>query len=1267
MTKKLGGLLAIGGVALVTTAQAVVMVFTENPWTELEVFPRAEIAASNQTLTVDGDLVDWNPAAFYHFYNNELVKDEFALRVAFAYDERGLWFAARFTDRNPLLNKTRPAVNPTEAWDGDSFQFRLTEILKPQLRDKSGNIALLTIWYDTEGRQPAVHLGYGMDMHDNVVLAGTESGLQMRAVDAGYVVEGFFTYEQLRQKPPLPGGQWRLQVQGNFSGPDGKAVHVVYDCFTKPVSFFRDPSGWGYAAFVKPGETAARLAAKARAEKRKRPAAGSVGIALPFEYQNPAAGFVSLAVRNAAGQIVRTLRMKSAQPAGVVRDTWDGLDDNGQPAPTGAYTIHGISHPGIQSRFITSVHNSGTPPWQGADSSSQWGGDHQPAVAVATDETGNAYFVWDAAEKGHDLIKVNRDGRKVWGVNSPWRDQLIAVAHEAGRVYVANSGGAGSVAVYDAATGNRQLFADGSSLVNVSTNVTRGFGTLSDITIGAGHLFAALPKEDSVRVFALATMTPVTTLSVAQPVALAWNEKTRSLHVISSNALVVVDEPLGKTPRARTLVTGLDEPRGLAVDGAGVSWVAVRGKSQQVRGFDSAGKPVGTVGKPGGRPRVGRYDPAGMLQPAGIAADGAGRLWVAEQDLLPSRQSLWDLKTGRLVQEFFGGGKYAPMMAPDPAAPENVFIHNTRFVVDYDTGSVTPAATVYRADHVPDTLLGAEYRYAFMGQTFQFATFAGKKLAYDGHGGVYAAAAEVLRPLLHIGNAFRGLPGLEGRKMGRDMYPGFGTVWCDHNGDGRFSVDEVRLLEGVNLLPNIVSFGGTFFPGAKFIAGQKIFAPAGLDAHGAPQYPEPEDAPPILTGEGPMRDVKVRVDVWPSLKDDWRSFYAIAAAGGTARAGDGKTDGIYKFTPTGEILWRYAPVSVGFGLTKNLSKPGELFGALRILGLIEQPVAHGGEIIGIMCYRGYAGFLTEDGLFIDHFGSDVGYGPAADYNTLFIESFNGYFFRHARTGKVYLFTGATDGRIIELTGWEQVRRLAPVELAVSAEQHAAAVQAVAAATRGEEVVTTLRVVASAGAPATIAFGDGREARVSLSWTAEHLTARFEVEDPSPWQNASKDWRYDFKGGDAVDIQLGADRKVGKDFLPGDVRVVIAPDDGPTGFNAVALWKRVPPGLTAEPWTYRSPVAEETFERVALLKNVRLDVTKTATGYVAEVTIPWNELHVRPAAGQKWRGDLGVLLSDQSGTRTVLRRYLFNKDTNIVDDVPAESRLAPANWGRLEFE
>ena len=95
--------------------------------------------------------------------------------------------------------------------------------------------------------------------------------------------------------------------------------------------------------------------------------------------------------------------------------------------------------------------------------------------------------------------------------------------------------------------------------------------------------------------------------------------------------------------------------------------------------------------------------------------------------------------------------------------------------------------------------------------------------------------------------------------------------------------------------------------------------------------------------------------------------------------------------------------------------------------------------------------------------------------------------------------------------------------------------------------------------------------------------------------------------------------------------------------------------------------EVPFERVALLPGAACAVEKTGAGYVAKVSVPWKELGLTaPAGGATLRGDVGVLVSDDGGQRTVLRRFLFNQNTAITMDAPTEAEIEPQYWGLLKF-
>jgi hypothetical protein len=137
--------------------------------------------------------------------------------------------------------------------------------------------------------------------------------------------------------------------------------------------------------------------------------------------------------------------------------------------------------------------------------------------------------------------------------------------------------------------------------------------------------------------------------------------------------------------------------------------------------------------------------------------------------------------------------------------------------------------------------------------------------------------------------------------------------------------------------------------------------------------------------------------------------------------------------------------------------------------------------------------------------------------------------------------------------------------------------------------------------------------------------------------------------------------------PGDVRIVIAPAANEKGFVAFGMWPKVAGGVAKEPQLYKSPVREVPFERVALLPGAECAIEKTGTGYVAKVSVPWKELGLTaPAGGATLRGDVGVLVSDDGGQRTVLRRFLFNQNTAITMDAPTEAEIEPQYWGLLKF-
>ena len=1285
----------------------------------MNIFPLQAVAPQS---VIDGQLDDWSSEAFVTLYPDPDLLETFAMRIAFAYDAQGLLLAARFTDLSPLINHNDPTVDPFRGWNGDALQFRAISDAKfskpfPAAELNSGHIAHMTMWLFTDRNEPVFDVRYGMDFHGTQTYTDKDSGFVFSKGDKYWTMEGRIPWSRLGAAGmPQPGDSWFMTLQALFGNAEGTLQHNFFECISSPGFHYQRPDGWGQGYFVRADEVQERIAQqKAFAARRLAremsddPDAHTIAV----RYTNPQAGFVSLAICNAQGQIIRTLLTKAKRDVGEQSELWNGLDDNGKPAPAGEYLLKALTHPGITGKVIASVHNSGQPAWVNADDTGGWGSDHSPPIDVVSGPDGESYLMWTFNEGGSFLIRVDATGRKSWGADISWGDfngGATSLAYDTGAdgkgvLYVAKDGlnagkGYGGLFAFSAETGRRVNFLNGKGIMPISdwnAEMTAGTadtapswermpagrysaadvgGNLLGLAVTADRLYAAYYYQNKVVAYDKTTFEAKETYPVPRPSQLEYDAARQRLYVVSGATVAYLN--LAKDGALTPFLTeGIEYPFGLALDKDGNLFVSVRGLQMQVRAYTPAGKFLRAIGKTGGRAWEGKYDPKGMLMPSGISIDARGQLWVMEMDETPKRQSLWNARSGKLIKEFFGSAAYSPMMAPDPEMPEHVYIHNTRFIVDYKKGTVKPDATVYRAGLHGPSLAGPLAGYGFMGATFQVQRIGKTKYAFDGHGGVYAMAKDRFIPLLYMGGAQSAFPALESSK---NEYPwNTAFTWRDANGDGLVQQTEVQKHSGMTLPNNIAQFGAAFFPGGGIIKGRRIFLPTGVDAQGIPVYPDPKVAEPIITSTGPMTAYSNWMDVWPSLSSDWKEYYAIASLPrGGAMDGAGM-DGIYRFDREGNIRWRYGRTVVFFGLKAPLAKDGDLYGALRILGQVQLPKEQGGEIVGIGVYRGYYAFLTEDGLYVDRFGHENGRGPLPDYDTFFIENFSGYFFQHPKTKKIYLFGGTQEGRIIELQGWEKIRRINPGTVTVTADDVIAVEESLARRTDKEKLISITIAAATPvidGAaddwpkPVTLDLGERQTAAVGLAYDATNLYALFNVPDESPWKNASKDWRFLFKGGDYVDIQLGVPNPI-KDAprtaQPGDVRVMIGPGEN-GAFTVVGMWTKVPAGMAQDPMLYKSPVAEENFERVALLTDVTVKLQPTEKGYLLEAAIPWAALGMAPPAkGAKLQGDFGVIFSDKAGAQAIRRVYLFNKDTGVVNDIPSEVRVVTPNWGEVIFE
>ena len=187
-----------------------------------------------------------------------------------------------------------------------------------------------------------------------------------------------------------------------------------------------------------------------------------------------------------------------------------------------------------------------------------------------------------------------------------------------------------------------------------------------------------------------------------------------------------------------------------------------------------------------------------------------------------------------------------------------------------------------------------------------------------------------------------------------------------------------------------------------------------------------------------------------------------------------------------------------------------------------------------------------------------------------------------------------------------------------------------------------------------------DVRGALAVAGDRLFAAFRTGDANLLRNSGEMANALFKTGGALDLMIGADAnadaKRGKPAV-GDSRLLVTRVKNKT---TALLYRAVVPGTT-EPVPFSSPWRTITLDRV---EDVSAQVQLAGTNGNFEISIPLATLGLKPQAGQKLKGDLGILRGN--GFQTVQRVYWSNKASGIVADVPSEAELTPKLWGRLEF-
>ncbi|NQZ68189.1 MAG: PQQ-binding-like beta-propeller repeat protein, partial [Lentisphaeria bacterium] len=1205
-------------------------------------------------VKVDGKIDDWDlSGGIFACSDAEVLREKVGTWVHLMYDKDNLYILSRWIDETPRNNPGSTAGDL--GFQGDCLQVR---IITDRLKSKE-RISQISAWFGNKNKKHVIGIDFKRYAKPANAQGGYKDAQKHGAKQAfGSVVKGKSYVQEMalpwailtKDKQSLKAGDsFIITVEPNFTaGVNGRIT--IKDIFRPGVPIdrvftFMGDGCWGKAKLLSKGNVKPQAVRLSDAREfsvkmvKGQPVVDWKGLVKSnklqghkeINYTLPVDGFVSMHIKNSRGEVIRQLLTNHKRAKGKQTTRWDGLttkflfqdkrfDNLGDPLPPGKYSWSGIYHTGIGIEWRGWASNGGIVPWDSADAKGNWGGDHGVPSSVVVDKS-KVYLGWTGAEAGKGLVAVDLDGKTQWLHKRGGIGGAPYTALDNGIVYCVNGK---TIFRLDVEKGNYSEWkgSDASDIDVTKLGLPAG---ITGLSAGNGKVYISYTKQGLIAVIDGRTGKLIKKLKLRSP-TYTLPMKDTLIYVSSGNSVIAVNP---KTGSSKPFIANISGPTGIGVDKAGKIYVGSN-RDQQVHVFSSTGKKLKSIGKRGGRPRLGLFDASGMLYPGGIGVDAQGKLWVAEKGDFPKRFSVWDTKIGKFVKQFFGPTHYGASGSAISARDPNLMVGDgVEWQLDPKTGRAKCVGTIR-------TAIASFARFCYSPEGTEYIM-------------LYAQAGRQKQVMVY-------------ERLGPANYKLRATIkgnkfWSDKNGDEKVQGNETYSAKIKLGLAGY--FGWSVSMNSDFTL-----------------YP---NTPSGTRGGGYQIKVdkytKCNAPVWNvnGMKKMPHLASALSSVDNTivvSLNGDKFMQG-YE-TATGKLLWSYP--NAFYGVHGSHKAPPPITGMLRgVFGFVGSAKAKGvaGNIWAVNTNVGEWHIINGEGYYLSHlfqgnplnvvFPDEAKPGIRVDDIPpgLGGEDFGGTMVQ-GQDGKIYIQAGKTGIWNLELVGLETVKRLGSGSITITKSDFIKAKDWLKQYQQNKTGVKKLDAkklsvkftgnIASDFKMKAVSFEKfpASQVKIAIAWDSKFLYLGYDVNDATPWQNRAKTADNMYANGDTVDFQLSTDSKASEhsNAILGDLRLSIGSFKG----KATAVIYRSKATDKKNKKLFHSGVFKNfVMESVKVVKGARINVTTRNKGYIVEAAIPLSELGFSPKKDVTLRADFGVTHGDKGGNDTALRSYWSNQATGIVND------------------